>query len=75
MADLFVVRKCLYAQVYGQQGKKSTKGENTLVFFAKDQVCISIHIHVSSLIWIIGPSGVRALPSAAGINVGGHYFR
>ena len=24
---------------------------------------------------IIGPSGVRALPLAAGINVGGHYFR
>ena len=22
----------------------------------------------------IGPSGVRALPLAAGINVGGHYF-
>ena len=22
-----------------------------------------------------GPSGVRALPLAAGINVGGHYFR
>ena len=24
--------------------------------------------------WIIGPSGVRALPLAAGINEGGHYF-
>jgi hypothetical protein len=24
---------------------------------------------------IIGPSGVRALPLAAGINEGGHYFR
>ena len=23
----------------------------------------------------IGPSGVRALPLAAGINVGGHYFK
>ena len=23
----------------------------------------------------IGPSGVRALPLIAGINVGGHYFR
>ena len=23
----------------------------------------------------IGPSGVRALPLAAGINIGGHYFR
>ena len=23
--------------------------------------------------WKIGPSGVRALPLAAGINVGGHY--
>jgi hypothetical protein len=23
----------------------------------------------------IGPSGVRALPLAAGINKGGHYFR
>ena len=30
----------------------------------------------SELNWkIIGPSGVRALPLAAGINVGGHYFR
>ena len=24
---------------------------------------------------IVGPSGVRALHLAAGINVGGHYFR
>ena len=24
---------------------------------------------------LIGPSGVRALPLAAGINEGGHYFR
>ena len=24
---------------------------------------------------LIGPSGLRALPLAAGINVGGHYFR
>ena len=24
---------------------------------------------------IVGPSGVRALPLAAGISVGGHYFR
>ena len=27
------------------------------------------------LFLVIGPSGVRALPLAAGINVGGHYFR
>ena len=27
-----------------------------------------------SISMIIGPSGVRALPLAAGINVGGHYF-
>jgi hypothetical protein len=26
------------------------------------------------IFWIIGPSGVRALPLAAGINEGGHYF-
>ena len=26
-------------------------------------------------IFAFGPSGVRALPLAAGINVGGHYFR
>jgi hypothetical protein len=26
-------------------------------------------------ILVIGPSGVRALPLAAGINKGGHYFR
>ena len=25
--------------------------------------------------WTFGPSGVRALPLAAGINEGGHYFR
>jgi hypothetical protein len=25
--------------------------------------------------YLIGPSGVRALPLAAGINEGGHYFR
>ena len=24
--------------------------------------------------WYVGPSGVRALPLAAGINAGGHYF-
>ena len=24
---------------------------------------------------LVGPSGVRALPLAAGINEGGHYFR
>ena len=33
----------------------------------------------SALRWplflVIGPSGVRALPLAAGINEGGHYFR
>ena len=29
----------------------------------------------SSLFGDFGPSGVRALPLAAGINVGGHYFR
>ena len=28
-----------------------------------------------SLIINIGPSGMRALPLAAGINEGGHYFR
>ena len=30
-------------------------------------------ILVSTLHKVIGPSGVRALPLAAGINVGGHY--
>ena len=29
----------------------------------------------SQTLLIFGPSGVRALPLAAGINVGGHYFR
>ena len=31
-------------------------------------------IGVSGIRYIFGPSGVRALPLAAGINVGGHYF-
>ena len=26
-------------------------------------------------LWDFGPSGVRTLPLAAGINEGGHYFR
>ena len=31
---------------------------------------------MSNQAWVdIGPSGVRALPLAAGINEGGHYFR
>ena len=29
---------------------------------------------VSDLFGLIGPSGVRALPMAAGTNEGGHYF-
>ena len=29
---------------------------------------------VATILDIIGPSGVRALHLAAGINVGGHYF-
>ena len=29
---------------------------------------------VATILGIIGPSGVRALHLAAGINVGGHYF-
>ena len=31
--------------------------------------------YVHFQIFVIGPSGVRALPLAAGINDGGHYFR
>ena len=30
--------------------------------------------NVAFILGIIGPSGVHALPLAAGINVGGHYF-
>ena len=30
---------------------------------------------VSTQVATIGPSGVRALPLAAGTNEGGHYFR
>ena len=30
---------------------------------------------VKALIFSFGPSGVRVLPLAAGINEGGHYFR
>ena len=30
---------------------------------------------VAIILGIIGPSGVRALPLAAGKNEGGHYFR
>ena len=30
---------------------------------------------VATILGIFGPSGVRVLPLAAGINEGGHYFR
>ena len=30
---------------------------------------------VDHYFWYFGPSGVRALPVAAGTNEGGHYFR
>jgi hypothetical protein len=32
------------------------------------------HFWLRQLFFRIGPSGVRALPLAAGINEGGHYF-
>ena len=32
-------------------------------------------VRITSKLIQIGPSGVRALPLAAGINEGGHYFR
>ena len=35
----------------------------------------SNHSYTSTDVLLIGPSGVRALPLAAGINKGGHYFR
>ena len=36
----------------------------------------NIYTHVYTQIYIhVGPSVVRALPLAAGINEGGHYFR
>ena len=30
---------------------------------------------IQTILFNFGPSGVRALPLAAGINEGGHYFR
>jgi hypothetical protein len=36
---------------------------------------VFIHIAIKSKVDMIGPSGVRALPLAAGRNEGGHYFR
>ena len=38
-------------------------------------VCTKIVFHSNIRKGNIGPSGVRALPLAAGINVGCHYFR
>ena len=34
-----------------------------------------LQISATTFILLIGPSGVRALPVAAGTNEGGHYFR
>ena len=33
------------------------------------------YVQINANFNLIGPSGVRALPLAAGINEGGHYFR
>ena len=33
----------------------------------------AVTFKITTLLIIVGPSGVRALPLAAGINVGGHY--
>ena len=32
-------------------------------------------VYIARILHLIGPSGVRALPLAAGINEGGHSFR
>ena len=39
------------------------------------QICVHIRTAIRGLSISIDPSRVRALPLAAGINVGGHYFR
>ena len=48
-----------------------TQDLSSKLFFYK----IKINWGVSSFSISIGPSGVRALPLAAGTNEGGHYFR
>ena len=48
----------------------------TLIIRIINLLCYAFY-HLYSqpiIIIIIGPSGVRALPLAAGINEGGHYF-
>jgi hypothetical protein len=48
----------------------------TLSWFCQYTSASSRALQYPSFTWsIIGPSGVRALPLAAGINEGGHYFR
>ena len=42
--------------------------------FLMSQCSFRIQTGKESLNIVIGPSGVRALPLAAGINEGGHYF-
>ena len=45
-------------------------------YFGPSEVCTtSGAIQVSHYFRYFGPSGVRALPLAAGRNEGGHYFR
>ena len=45
-----------------------------LLILMPSQICESLKAPVT-IVTSIGPSGVRALPLAAGINEGGHYFR
>ena len=49
------------------------KANGKLTSFIVERACIDIvtmFLHIK-----FGPSGVRELPLAAGINEGGHYFR
>ena len=54
-----------------QQGKDKNK-ERTRIRSNNE---ISFNHHFRYYLGYFGPSGVRALPLAAGINKGGHYFR
>ena len=51
------------------------KVETTIDVFPSEMHALSFGIAYRTVFVIIGPSGVRALPLAAAINVGGHYFR
>ena len=54
----------------------STNGNSNIIAPSVDDQAVSLSDDGTTIIidfFSFGPSGVRALPLAAGINVGGHY--